>query len=156
MESLIARQVKLVLTRLHLQTRRRTGTLDALMKLEEALGYVPLDSLPQIAHSLEVTEAEVAGVLSYYPNLHRQARGRHVVRVCHGEACLANHGNRVLQKTCKQLQVAAGETTPDGRYTIEKVYCVGNCGVSPTVVIDGDLYGRVSADQVTALLERYR
>lgn len=156
MEPSLAHRVEQVLERVSAQGGTRVSILDLLQNVEAAIGYVPLDSLSRLAQSLGVTEAQVAGVLSYYPDLHTQPPGRHVVRVCLGEACLANHGGRVLRGLCDQLRAAVGETTSDGRYTIEKVYCVGNCGVSPSVVIDGDLHGHVTPDQVPALLERYR
>jgi NADH:ubiquinone oxidoreductase subunit E len=155
-EPSLAHQVDQILARASSQGGRRVSMLDVLLKLDEALGHVPLACLPRVAQSLGVSEAQIAGVLSYYPDLHTQPTGRHVVRICLGEACLANHGNRVLQTLCRHLQAAAGETTSDGRYTVEKVYCVGNCGVSPSVVIDKDLHGRLTPEQIPALLERYR
>lgn len=156
MEPFLAHRVEQVLARVSAPGGRRAGILDVLVRLDEALGYVPLESLPLLAQSFGVTEAEIAGVLSYYPDLHTQPGGRHVVRVCLGEACLANRGNRVLQAMCKHVQADVGETASKGRWTIETVYCVGNCAVSPSVVIDGALYGQVTPDQVPALLERYR
>jgi NADH:ubiquinone oxidoreductase subunit E len=151
-----ARQVDQVLARVRSDAAGRAGILAVLTKLEEALGHVPLDSLARVAQSLGVSEALVAGVLSYYPDLHTQPRGRHVVRVCLGEACLANHGSRVLRALCQHVQAEVGETTSDGRWTLDTVYCVGNCGVSPSVVIDADLHGRVTPDLLPDLLERYR
>ena len=156
MEPSVAHRVEQVLERVSAQAGTRVSILDLLEKVEAAIGYVPLESIPRLAQSLGVSEAQVAGVLSYYPDLHTQPTGRHVVRVCLGEACLANHGNRVLQAMCKHLQTDVGETTSDGRCTVETVYCVGNCGVSPSVVIDEDLYGRVTPDRLPALLERYK
>jgi len=155
-EPSVAHRVEQVLERVSAQAGTRVSILDLLEKVEAAIGYVPLESIPRLAQSLGVSEAQVAGVLSYYPDLHTQPTGRHVVRVCLGEACLANHGNRVLQAMCKHLQADVGETTSDGRCTVETVYCVGNCGVSPSVVIDEDLYGRVTPDRLPALLERYK
>lgn len=156
MEPSLAHQVDRILARICSHPAGRVSILGVLVKLDEALGYVPLESLSHVALSLGVSEAQVAGVLSYYPDLHTQPRGRHVVRVCLGEACLANHGDRVLRALCKHLQADVGETTSDRRCTVETVYCVGNCGVSPSVVIDDDLYGRVMPDQFPGLLERYR
>jgi NADH:ubiquinone oxidoreductase subunit E len=155
-EPSIAYRVEQVLERVSAHAGTRVSILDLLQKVEAAIGYVPRESLPRLAQSLGVSDAQVAGVLSYYPDLHTQPSGRHVVRVCLGEACLANHGSRVWRAVCDRLHAAVGKTTLDGRYTIEKVYCVGNCGVSPSVVIDEDLHGRVTPDQIPALLERYR
>jgi NADH:ubiquinone oxidoreductase subunit E len=130
--------------------------LKTLLTVQEELGYIPLASVPEIAAALGVTDTEVAGVLSFYPDLRTKAAGRHVVRVCQGESCVANHCKRVVTELEKKLGVGLGETTKDGRFTLEKVYCVGNCAVSPTVMIDEEVYGRVSPDEVTTLLKDYR
>ncbi len=133
-----------------------SNILQTLLTVQAELGYVPPASVPEIAAALGVTDAEVAGVLSFYPDLRTKAAGRHVVRVCQGESCVANHCGRVLKELEQKLSVALGETTRDGRFTLEKVYCAGNCAVSPTVMVDEDVYGRVSPAEVTALLKDYR
>lgn len=156
MEPAVAHKVEQILAQVSPPAGRRVSILDLLQKIEAAVGYVPSESLPGLAQSLGVSEAQVAGVLSYYPDLHTRPSGRHLLRVCLGEACLANHGNRVLRGLCDRLQAAVGTTTSDGRFTIETIYCAGNCGVSPTLVIDGDLHGRVTPDQISNLLERYK
>jgi len=91
-ESPLTHRVDQLLARLISPGGRRVSILDVLVTLNETIGHAPLGCLPRLAQSLGVTEAEIAGVLSYYPDLHRQPRGRHVVRVCLGEACLANQG----------------------------------------------------------------
>ena len=130
--------------------------LKTLLTVQAELGYVPPASVPEIAAALGVTDAEVAGVLSYYPGLRTQAPSRHVVRVCQGESCVANHCGRVLKELEKKLGVSFGETTRDGRFSLEKVYCVGNCAVSPNVMIDEDAHGRVTPSSVSSLLRDYR
>jgi NADH:ubiquinone oxidoreductase subunit E len=151
----LSQRIEQVLDRWRARASPQGGTLALLQRVQAAIGYVPHDCLPRLAESLGVTEAQVAGVLSYYPDLHSKPTGRHLVRLCQGEACLANHGGLVLRRLCEHVQGAIGTTTPDGRYTIEQVYCVGNCGVSPTMVIDEDLYGHVTPHQIPLLLERY-
>jgi NADH:ubiquinone oxidoreductase subunit E len=135
---------------------RSSGILGALLAVQESFGHVPVKAIPEIAGALGGTEADVAGVLSFYPNLRTRAPGRHVVQVCMGESCTANHCRRVLREFQELLRVDIGDTTPGGRFTLEKVYCVGNCAVSPSVIIDNDLYGRVTPSEVHGLLERYR
>ena len=130
--------------------------LKTLLTVQSKLGYVPPDSVPEIAEALGVTDAEVGGVLSFYPDLRTKAPGRHVIRVCQGESCIANHCGRVLKELQKKLGIGLGETTRDGRFTLEKVYCVGNCAVSPSVMIGEDVHGRVSPAEVTSLLQDYR
>jgi NADH:ubiquinone oxidoreductase subunit E len=130
--------------------------LKTLLAIQSELGHVPAASVPEIAGALGVTDAEVAGVLSGYPDLRTEAPGRHVVRVCQGESCVANHCGQVLKELEKKLGVGLGGTTRDGRFTLEKVYCVGNCAASPTVMIGEDVYGRVTPEAAWALLKDCR
>lgn len=129
--------------------------LQTLLAVQHAVGYVPPDSIAEIARSLDVTEADVTGVLSFYPYLRTRPVGRHVIRVCFGESCFANQGGRALIAFRHHLKIDLGETTPDGRFTLERVYCLGNCAVAPTVVVDDQLYGRVMSAEVLTILDKY-
>lgn len=130
--------------------------LRTLLAVQQAVGYVPQDYVHDIARMLEVTEADVAGVLSYYPDLRRDPSPRHVIRICMGESCVANHCDRILRELHERLRVGIGETSPGHRFGLEQVFCLGNCAVGPTLSIDEDLYGRVSASRIDSLLDRYR
>lgn len=134
----------------------RPNILKTLLAVQSAIGYVPTRAIPQIAQVLGVTDAQVAGVLSYYCDLRTQSPGRHLIRVCMGESCMANHGVLVLRAIQDHVRVAVGDTTPGGRFTVEKMSCAGNCAVSPTVMIDEDLCGRVTSSDVPSLLGVYR
>ncbi len=134
----------------------KPNILKTLLAVQSALGHVPVNILPQIAQTLGVTEAQVAGVLSYYSDLRTQSPGRHLIRVCMGESCMANHGGRVFRAIQDHVQVAVGETTPEGRFTVETMSCAGNCAVSPTVMIDEELRGRVTLSDVPSLLDPYK
>lgn len=129
--------------------------LQTLIAIQAADGYVQVETLPDIAARLGVTEADVAGVLTYYPDLRTTPPGRHVVRVCMGESCMANHCPAVLHAIETYVRQKNDEKNGN-TFTIEKVYCVGNCAVSPTVVVDQDVHGRVKPSEVPALLESYR
>ncbi|HET7438973.1 MAG TPA: NAD(P)H-dependent oxidoreductase subunit E [Nitrospira sp.] len=129
--------------------------LQALLTIQQANGYVPVEALPQIAHALTVTEADIAGVLSYYPDLRTSPPGHHVIRVCMGESCMANHCPAVFRAAQDYVRLKIGETKGNA-FTLEKVYCMGNCALSPTLVVDQDIYGRVEPAQIPALLDRYR
>jgi NADH:ubiquinone oxidoreductase subunit E len=134
----------------------KPNILKALLAVQSALGHVPTSAIPQIARVLGVTDAQVAGVLSYYSDLRIQPAGRHLIRVCMGESCMANHGGSVLRAIQAHVGVAVGDSTADGRFTVEPMSCAGNCAVSPTVMIDEDLRGRVTASDVPSLLKFYR
>jgi len=130
--------------------------LQTLLAVQGRFGHVPSTALPDIARALMVTEADVAGVLTYYPELRTHPPGRHLIRVCTGESCVANHCGRLLDALTHKLRIGFGETTPDRRFTLGKVYCVGNCAVGPSVMIDEDVHGRVAPGDVPGLLQDYK
>jgi NADH:ubiquinone oxidoreductase subunit E len=132
----------------------KPNILKTLLTVQSALGHVPVNAIPQIAQVLGVTDAQVAGVLSYYSDLRTQSSGRHLIRVCRGESCTANHGLSVLRAIQDHLCVAVGGRTQAERFTVEQMSCAGNCAVSPTVIVDDEVHGRVLPSQVAALLER--
>jgi len=134
----------------------KPNILKTLLAVQSALGHVPTSGIPQIAQVLGVTDAQVAGVLSYYSDLRTQSPGRHLIRVCIGESCTANHGSLVLRAIQEHVRVAVADTTPGGRFTVEQMSCAGNCAVSPTVMIDEDLCGRVTPSIIPSLLEPYK
>ena len=119
--------------------------LPILHAVQDALGYVPPESLPTIAHELNLTRAEVHGVVTFYHHFRSAPPGRHVVRICRAEACQAL-GARALEAHAKKaLGINFHETTSDGAITLEPVYCLGNCGCGPSVLVDHDgLHARVT------------
>ena len=133
-----------------------SNILRALHAVQDVYGHIDPGFIPAIAHSQGVTEADVAGVLSYYPSLTTQPAGRHRIQVCLGESCLANRCDRVVEAIQAKLGIDLGQTTSDGRFTLDPVSCVGNCAVSPSVRIDGELKGRVRPSDVPGLLDRCR
>jgi NADH:ubiquinone oxidoreductase subunit E len=134
----------------------KPNLLKTLLTIQQALGHVPVAAVHQVAHRLGVTEADVGGVLSYYPDLKMERPCRHVIRVCMGESCLANHCTAVLHAVEDYLDHGTDDLDSRNRFTMGKVYCVGNCALSPTVVVDQDMYGRVEPALIPSLMERYR
>jgi NADH:ubiquinone oxidoreductase subunit E len=132
----------------------KPNILKTLLAVQSALGHVPVNAIPQIAQVLGVTDAQVAGVLSYYSDLRTQPPGRHLIRVCMGESCTANHGVLVLRAIQDHERAAVCDRTQVERFTVEQMSCAGNCAVSPTVIVDDEVHGRVLPSQVAALLER--
>ncbi|HEY7642259.1 MAG TPA: formate dehydrogenase subunit gamma [Steroidobacteraceae bacterium] len=120
--------------------------------IQRRLGFVPADAVPYIAERLNLSRAEVHGVLSFYHHFRRAAPGRHVVQVCRAESCQAMGGDALARHAQTRLGIQFHETTPDGEFSLEPVYCLGNCACSPAVMIDEELFGRVSPEQFDALL----
>jgi formate dehydrogenase subunit gamma len=121
--------------------------------VQRRFGFIPDDAVPSIAERLNLSRAEVHGVLSFYHHFRRAAPGRHVIQVCRAESCQAMGAEQLAQHAQQRLGIQFHETTPDGACSLEPVYCLGNCACSPAVMIDDQLFGRVSLEQLDALLE---
>jgi len=127
--------------------------LATLQAVQAELGYVDPKGVPAIAHALGVTDSDVRGVLSFYHDLRTEPPGRHVIRFCLGDSCVAMRCEASLAALEKKLQVELGGTTKDGRFTLDKVYCLGNCALSPSVMIDGEVHGRFTPKTIAGLLK---
>jgi formate dehydrogenase subunit gamma len=131
------------------------GTLlDALHALLNAFGYIDGRAIPMVAHVFNRSRAEVTGVVSFYKDFRNVPPGRQVVKVCRAEACQAMGGERLVRALEERLATPMDATTADGAVTLETVYCLGNCALSPAVLVDGKLYGRVDAEALCARLAR--
>lgn len=126
--------------------------LPVLHGIQDALGYVPEDAIPLIAREMNLSRADVHGVISFYHYFRQKPAGKHVIYLCRAESCQAM-GAVTLEKHVKQrLGVDFHETTKDGEYTLEPVYCLGNCACSPAMMVDGELKGRVTPERFDAWL----
>jgi formate dehydrogenase subunit gamma len=127
--------------------------MPVLHAVQDSVGYVPDDAIPLIAHMLNLSRAEVHGVVSFYHHFRTHPPGRHVVRICRAEACQAL-GARTLEAHAKAtLGVDWHETTADGAITLEAIYCLGNCGCGPSVLVDPDaLHARMTPESFDRLV----
>lgn len=133
--------------------KERPGALLLILhEVQERFGYVPRDAVPIIAHALNLSRAEVHGVATFYHDFRHQPPGRNVIRLCRAESCQAMGAVALAEHVRERLGVEFGETTRDGAFTLEAVYCLGNCGCSPAMVLNGELHGRVSAARFDELL----
>lgn len=128
--------------------------LPILHAVNERFGYVDERALPVIADVLNLTRAEVQGVVSFYHDFRRAPAGRHVVKICRAEACQAMGAERLIAELETAFGVKLGETSADGNVTLEAVYCLGNCALSPAALIDGKLYGRLDTAKARTRLNK--
>ncbi|MFO1186566.1 MAG: formate dehydrogenase subunit gamma [Alphaproteobacteria bacterium] len=112
--------------------------LPILHALQAELGYIPREAIPTIAHGLNLTRAEVYGVVSFYHDFRESPPGRRIVKLCRAEACQAVGAREIHEHVLKHFKIGWGETTADGALTIEAVYCLGLCSLSPAALIDGE------------------
>jgi formate dehydrogenase subunit gamma len=127
--------------------------LPILHALQDEFGYVDKAAVPLIASALNLSHAEVHGVISFYHDFRHEEPGRHVLKVCRAEACQSMGCEKMIGHVENRLGVKLGQTTEDHGFTVEAVYCLGNCALSPAVMLDGKLYGRVSSDVADFLID---
>ncbi|MDE2458418.1 MAG: formate dehydrogenase subunit gamma [Rhodospirillales bacterium] len=125
--------------------------LPILHALQEEFGYINEDSIRLVAQTLNVSRAEVYGVVSFYHDFRQEPHGRHVLKICRAEACQSMGSEAQAQKFLEKLNLEWGGTTPDGRLTVESVYCLGLCACAPSAMLDGDLHARVDLQGLEAL-----
>ena len=135
----------------------RPGPLiEVLHAVQAALGYVPAEAISILADSLNLSRAEVHGVVTFYHFFRETPPGRHMVHLCRAEACQSMGADDLAAHAKGRLGVDFHETTNDGTFTLEPVFCLGNCACSPAAMIDGQLYGRLTPERFDALIAERR
>ena len=138
------------------EATREGATLPILHALQEAFGYIHAEAVPLIAERLNLTRAEVHGVVSFYHDLRRHPPGRHTLMLCRAEACQSLGGDALASHVQQRLGVDWHETTDDGAVTLKPVFCLGLCAVGPSAMLDGNPLGRLDNARIDAALERAR
>jgi len=134
--------------------RGKTGALmPVLHTIQETFGFIPADAVPMMASALCLSRAEIHGVMSFYHDFRSEPPGEHMVHLCRAEACQAMGARELEQHVRERLGVNFGETTPDGLFTLEPVYCLGNCACSPSIRINDETHARVSPEIFDALID---
>ena len=133
--------------------KTRPGALmPILTDLLDTFGYIDPSIVPDIATALNLSRAEIHGVISFYHDFRTSPPGHHVIKVCRAEACQSMQGHELIEKIKSHLGVDFHETTTDRKYTLEPVYCLGNCACAPAVMMDDELHGRMNLDKFKKLI----
>ena len=127
--------------------------LPILHGIQDALGFVPPAAVPMVAGALNLSRAEVHGVISFYHHFRSTPPGRHVLGLCRAEACQAMGARALEAHVRRRLGIGFNETTADGAVTLEAVYCLGNCACAPSALLDGEVRGRISIEMIDRLID---
>lgn len=130
--------------------------LPILHEIQDDFGYVPAEALPVIADALNLSKAEVHGVVTFYHDYRREPAGRHVLRLCQAEACQSMGSDAVADQIKRLLGIGFHETAADGSVTLEPVYCLGLCACAPAAMLDGEVIGRLDADAIDDIVAEVR
>lgn len=126
-----------------------------LQNVQKEFGYVASESVRKISRYLRISENQIFGVTSFYAQFRFNPPGRHSIKLCLGTACHVRGGATLLEMLERELGVSCGETTPDKRFDLERVACLGCCALSPVLQIDADIYSRMSVTKLSELLKQY-
>lgn len=135
---------------------RRAVLIPALHRAQEIFSYLPTEVQKFIAAHLNLHVSEVNGVVSFYHYFKTKMSGKHTIEFCLGTACYVRGAAKLIEKAESMLKAKLGETTTDGLFTLGSLRCVGACSLAPVVQIDGKTYGRVTAEQIPAILAEYQ
>ena len=133
--------------------RNRDSLIPLLQDVQAQLGYVSEDAVEAIASHLDVSESCIYGVATFYTQFRFTRPGDHMVKVCLGTACHVRGGSQIMDEVNRHLGIEAGQTTSDYKFSLERVACFGSCALSPVVVVDSKVYGRMSPKKVKKILK---
>lgn len=133
----------------------RGALIPVLHEAQDVYGYLPLEVQRTIAEKLDIPLAEVYGVVSFYTQFSINPKGKYQINVCMGTACYVKGANEILDKFKTRLSIDVGECTEDGMFSLEACRCIGSCGLAPVVTINDDVYGKLVADDVDGIIDKY-
>jgi NADH-quinone oxidoreductase subunit E len=133
----------------------RGALIPVLQEIQEHYGYIPQVTVSRIAQGLKLFPSSIYGVMTFYAQFHLKPRGKNMVRVCCGTACHVRGVERVSSKFKEILKVSMGETTDDRVFTLDQVACIGACSLAPAVMVNEEVHGKVTPDEVSKILDQY-
>ncbi len=125
-----------------------------LQRIQQKLGYIPKEAVQWLAEEMHISEQEVYGVATFYKNFRFSPPGKHQVKMCMGTACFVQGGEKLLSATVERLGISPGETTPDRRYSLERVACLGCCALAPVTVVDDEVHGKTTQRSLSRLFNK--
>jgi len=129
--------------------------IPVLHEAQEVFGYLPLEVQEKISEGLNVSMAEVYGVVTFYTQFSINPKGKYKIGVCLGTACYVKGSGDILEKIKEKLGIEVGECTADGKFSLDATRCIGACGLAPVLTVNDDVYGRLVVDDVDSILEKY-
>jgi NADP-reducing hydrogenase subunit HndA len=137
--------------------RNTKGALiPVLHEVQEIYGYLPMSVQKQISESMNVPLSEIYGVVTFYTQFSLQPKGRFKVSACMGTACYVKGASKILDELQEKLGINVGDCTEDGKFSLDACRCIGACGLAPVIMINDDVYGRLTAEDIEKVLEKYK
>jgi len=135
---------------------REGAVVQILQTIQEKYGYVPAEVLERVGEDLGIPRSKMFGVLTFYSQFYREPRGKFILKVCVGTACHVRGAGLLVDKVKESLHIEAGENTEDMMFTLEPVACLGSCALAPMAMVNGNSYGKLSADKMLDLIQQFK
>lgn len=131
----------------------KDNLIQILNEVQDHYGYIPIHAQTAISEFLNMPMAEIYGVITFYSRFTLKPKGKYNIAVCLGTACFVKGSQKIMDRLKEKLQIEAGETTPDGKFSIEETRCVGACGLAPVFTVNGEVYGKATVQKLDQVLE---
>jgi len=155
-ESGLPPEVKKVLEIIENHKGKKGALMPILNEIQDALGYLPRFAMEETSKKLDIPLAEIYGVATFYSRFTLKPRGEHTINVCLGTACYVKGAQKIFNRLMEELKVnGSGDTTDDGKFTLEGTRCLGCCGLAPVMMIDNDVYGKLVPEDIPEILKKY-
>ena len=137
-------------------TKDKSNLIQILNEVQEYYGYIPKSAQVEISEYLELPMAEVYGVITFYSRFTLKPKGKYNVSVCLGTACFVKGSEKILDRLKEKLGIDVGQTTPDGKFSIEATRCIGACGLAPVFTVNDEVYGKATPEMIDKVIEEYK
>lgn len=132
----------------------KDNLIQMLNEIQEHFGYVPEEAQKELSEFLNIPMAEIYGVVTFYSRFSLVPKGKYAISVCMGTACFVKGSQKIMDRLLERLKIDVGETTPDGKFTIEETRCVGACGLAPVFTVNGEVYGKATVQMLDQVLDK--
>lgn len=140
---------------LQIYTQDKDNLIQILNEVQEKYGYIPKQAQKEVAEYLRIPLAEVYGVITFYSRFTLKPKGKYNISVCMGTACFVKGSEKLLDRVKERLKIDIGETTPDGKFSLEETRCLGACGLAPVFTVNGEVYGKATVQKVDEIIDMY-
>lgn len=134
----------------------RGALIPVLHEAQELYGYLPVDVQKKISEGLNIPLTEIYGVVTFYTQFSLKPKGRYKIQVCMGTACYVKGSGQILDKLKEKLGIHVGDCSEDGKFSLDACRCIGACGLAPVIMINDDVYGRLTPDEIEGIIEKYK
>ncbi len=132
----------------------KDNLIQMLNEIQEHYGYVPMEAQKELSEFLKIPMAEIYGVVTFYSRFSLKPKGKYNISVCLGTACFVKGSQKIMDRLLDRLKIGVGETTPDGKFSIEETRCVGACGLAPVFTVNGEVYGKATVQKLDEVLDK--